>query len=41
MTPVEDMRFCPWEGETLPADHDCIGAGEEATPTHDTNGDPE
>ncbi|GIH26012.1 hypothetical protein Aph01nite_43220 [Acrocarpospora phusangensis] len=19
-----DMRFCPWEGQTLPADHDCI-----------------
>ncbi|WP_214103175.1 hypothetical protein [Acrocarpospora catenulata] len=22
--PVDDMRFCPWEGETLPAGHDCI-----------------
>lgn len=30
MTPVDDMRFCPYERETLPAGHDCVG--DTATP---------
>ncbi|NAS22450.1 hypothetical protein GT755_12235 [Herbidospora sp. NEAU-GS84] len=29
---VHDMRFCDWERETLPVDHDCIGSGSEMPP---------
>lgn len=29
MNAVEDMRFCPWEGQTLPVDHDCIAAADD------------
>jgi hypothetical protein len=24
--PVQEVRFCPWEGQTLPTSHDCVGA---------------
>ena len=43
MTPVEDMRWCSWCQETKAEDHDCVGAGNEATPTPDItpNGDTE
>ena len=34
--PVEDVRFCPWEGETLPTSHDCIAAqAADARPTEE------
>lgn len=22
--PVEEVRYCPWERQTLPVDHDCV-----------------
>ncbi|WP_055477650.1 hypothetical protein [Sphaerimonospora mesophila] len=25
MIPVEDLHYCPWEAQTLPVDHPCIG----------------
>lgn len=24
MLPVDDLRWCPWERQTLPVGHDCI-----------------